>query len=60
MHHVGPVIAEIWAILIDEGKAVEPGNDCLLYLEGMRATTEGVGHPILASRSMPEGKGVVL
>ena len=29
MHHGGPVIAEIRAILIAEGKAVEPGNDCM-------------------------------
>ena len=26
VHDLGPVIAEIWAILIDERKAIKPGN----------------------------------
>ena len=35
----GPVIAEIRAILIYKGEAIEPGNGCLRYLESVRSTT---------------------
>ena len=35
----GPVLAEVRAILIYEGEAIEPGNGCLRYLESVCSTT---------------------
>ena len=55
-----PVLAKIRAILIYEGEAIEPGNGCLRYLEGVCSTTKSVRHSILTSRSMSKGEGVVL
>ena len=47
-----PVLAKIRAVQVHQGEAIKPDNVCLRYLEGVRATTESVGHLILATRSM--------